>query len=248
AFWHGTAPIPRWRMRTRSRLSYRSTLKTAVPVKAGIHPSTTRAPEKWVPAFAGTPESGLRVYHDIVQRFAADEAVEIGGEVAPAPVGGALGKPRAVRRHQHVRQLVEREARRAAVGVLRAPVLPPHIEHGAADPVAAQRIVKRLFVNDRRAANIDQEGGRLHQRQPASIDQPSGFRPEAGGDQQHVALRQHAVELGERINLRRIALILDRAAIGGDDLAAEGDRALRDLAADPAIPDDADCFAKQLAV
>src|SRR5947207_6066405 len=61
-------------MRTRSRLSYRSTLKTAVPVKAGIHPSTTRAPEKWVPAFAGTPESGLRVYHDIVQRFAADEA------------------------------------------------------------------------------------------------------------------------------------------------------------------------------
>src|SRR5437763_10621804 len=84
-------------------------------------------------------------HHHIVQIFAADEAIEIGGEVTPAPVGRTLGKPRAMRRHQHVRQFVKRKARRAVVGMLRAPMLPPHIERGAADPVAAQRVIKRLF-------------------------------------------------------------------------------------------------------
>src|SRR3984893_7014658 len=154
-------------MRTRCRRSYCSTLKTAVPAKAGIHPSTARDPEKSVPAFAGTPECELSAHHDIVQIFAADEAVEIGGEIAPAPIGSTLGKPGAMRRHQDVRQLVEWELRWAAVGIFRAPVLPPHIERGAADPVAAQGTVKRLFVDDRRTADIDQQGGRLHQRPPA---------------------------------------------------------------------------------
>src|ERR1700676_4428501 len=102
-------------MRTRCRRSYCSTLWTK-----------PRDPEKWVPAFAGTPECELGAHHDIVQIFAAHEAVEIGGEIAPAPVGGALGKPRAMRRHQHIRQLVEWELRWAPVGIFRAPVLPPH--------------------------------------------------------------------------------------------------------------------------
>src|SRR5438045_4780398 len=51
-------------------------------------------------------------HHHIVQIFAADEAIEIGGEVTPAPVGRTLGKPRAMRRHQHVRQFVKRKADR----------------------------------------------------------------------------------------------------------------------------------------
>src|SRR5439155_16195898 len=135
-----------------------------------------------------------------------------------------------------------------AVGMFRRPMLPPDIERGAADPVAAQRVIKRLLVNDRRAANIDQQRRRLHQRQSAGIDQPSGFRPEAGSNEEHIALRQHPVEFGERIYLRSVALVGNRAAVGRDDLAAEADRAPRNLAADPAIADDPDGFAEYLAV
>src|SRR5947207_729700 len=100
------------------------------------------------PGFRRDAGMWLYAHHDVVQVFAADEAVEIGGEVTPAPVGGALGEPGAMRRHQHIRQLVKREPRRATVGMFRAPVLPPHIERGAAELIAAQGAVERLFVDD----------------------------------------------------------------------------------------------------
>jgi hypothetical protein len=43
------------------------------------------------------------------------EAVEIGGHHAPAPVGGCLGAARTMWRDQHIRQFVERPARRSAL-------------------------------------------------------------------------------------------------------------------------------------
>ena len=74
--------------------------------------------------------SGLK--HDVFERFATREAVEIAGHHAPAPVGCRLGAARTVRRDQHVGQFVERAARWPPVRLLRGGVLPPHIERGAA--------------------------------------------------------------------------------------------------------------------
>src|SRR5271169_7250107 len=151
-------------------------------------------------------------------------------------------------RHQHVRKLMKREPRRAAVGVFRGPVLPPNVEGSTAYLIAAQGMVKGLFLNDRRAADIDQQCGGLHQRQAMGIDQPSGLRPEAGSNQNHIPSRQHTIELAQRINLGSVALVGYWAAIGGDHCAAEAERALCYLAADPAIADDPDGFPEYLAV
>src|SRR3954462_14412595 len=102
--------------------------------------------------------------NDIRQPLAASEAVEIGGEVAPAAVGGALSKPQAMRRHQHVRQFVKRKPRRAPVGMLGAPMLPPDIKRRTSEAIAAQGGVKRLLVHDCSTADIDQQCSRFHQR------------------------------------------------------------------------------------
>src|SRR4051812_45238814 len=81
-------------------------------------------------AMSSVIETPSSPQHDIMQRLAAQIAVEIGGEVAPAAVGGAFGKARTVRRDQHVRQFVKRQARSAAFRVVGAPMLPPDIERG----------------------------------------------------------------------------------------------------------------------
>src|SRR5712671_4204953 len=130
--------------------------------------------------------------------------------------------------------------------MLRAPVMPPDIERGAAEPIAAQSLVERRLVHDRRAADVDQERGRLHQRQPTGVDQPLGLRPEAGRYEQRIALRQHAVEFGERVNLRCMAPVGNRAAVGGYDCAAEAGSAFCGLPADPSVTDDPDGFAEYL--
>src|SRR6266496_726812 len=127
-------------------------------------------------------------------------------------------------------------------------MVPPDIERGAAEPIGAQCLIERLLVDDRRAADVDQERGRLHQRQSPGVEQPLGLRPEPGRDQQRIASRQHAVELGEWINLRGVALVGDRAAIGGDNLAAEASGTFGDLSADPSVTDDADRLAEHLAM
>src|SRR3954470_19629527 len=79
-------------------------------------------------AMSSVIETSSGPHYDILQLFAPQIAGEIGGEVAPAAVGGALGEPRAVRRYQRIRQFMERQARAAALRVVRAPMLPPDIE------------------------------------------------------------------------------------------------------------------------
>ena len=54
-----------------------------------------------------------------------------------------------------------------------------------------------------------------------------------------VAFRQHPVELGEREDALDPGFGVARAAVGGEDAAAERRRAPRHLAPDPAKPDDA---------
>ena len=45
------------------------------------------------------------------------------------------------------------------------------VQAGAEDPALAQRLVQRLAVDDRATGGVDQDGGRLHQRQLAAADE-----------------------------------------------------------------------------
>ena len=104
--------------------------------------------------------SGLK--HDVFERFAAGEAVEIGGHHAPAPVGGRAAGARTVRRDQHVGQFMERASRRPPLPLGLGGVLPPHIERGAAEAVILERGVERILVDDRRPRDVDQQRAGLH--------------------------------------------------------------------------------------
>ncbi len=54
--WHASArPTPKKPCATRWRRNESNRVSTGVPAKAGTHPSTARASDKWIPAFAGTP-------------------------------------------------------------------------------------------------------------------------------------------------------------------------------------------------
>jgi hypothetical protein len=88
--------------------------------------------------------SGLK--HDVFERFAAREAVEIGGHHTPAAVGGRAAGARTMRRHQHVGQFVERAARRPPLRLGLGGVLPPYIERGAAKVTVLKRGVKRILT------------------------------------------------------------------------------------------------------
>src|SRR3954469_15220338 len=104
-------------------------------------------------AMSSVIETSSGLQHDIMQLLAAQIAVEIGGEIAPAAVGGAFGEARTVWRDQRVRQFVKRQARAAALRVIGAPMLPPDIERGAAEALIAQCLVERFFIHDRGAAD-----------------------------------------------------------------------------------------------
>ena len=90
----------------------------------------------------------------------------------------------------HVRQFVERQARAAALRV--GPRLGYcHQTSSAAPPIAlvAQRLVERLLVDDRGAADIDQERASASSApEPARVDQPARLRPEPGRDHARVTL------------------------------------------------------------
>src|SRR5262249_44906333 len=88
----------------------------------------------------------------------------------------------------------------------------------------------------------------LHQREAPGVDQPFGLGTERGADDDDVAFRQHAVELGERIDARDAIAELAGAAVGGDYAAAEHRCTPRHLAADPAEPDNSHGLVADLAV
>ncbi len=139
-------------------------------------------------------------------------------------------------------------ARRPALRLGRARVLPPDIERRSADGAVAQRGVNSVLVEDRAASNVDEEGRALHQRETPPIDQPLGLRAERGAQHDGIAFRQHLVERGEGVDALDAIAGRTRAAVGGDDAAAERRRAPRHLASDPAKPDDADRLAEDLAM
>ena len=73
-------------------------------------------------------------------------------------------------------------------------------------------------------------------------------RPQPARDENRVAQRQHAIEFGQGEDGFRRRGIGDRAAVGGEDAAFEASGALRHLAPDPAVADDADRAAQRFAV
>ena len=52
-------------------------------------------------------------------------------------------------------------------------LLGDHIERRAGDPLSAQRVDERGFIDERAARSVDQKGRRLHQRQSVRIDEIS---------------------------------------------------------------------------
>src|SRR5215831_14544238 len=80
----------------------------------------------------GLGRVGVHMTDNVFEFFASCEAVEIGGDRAPPPVGGRFGAARTVRRDKHVREFVERAARWPPVRLGRGGILPPDIECGAA--------------------------------------------------------------------------------------------------------------------
>src|SRR6516165_1303473 len=99
---------------------------------------------------------------------AADKAVDVSGNIARATLDGSIGAWRAVRRHDHIRELMERVARGARRRIVRARIAPPGVERRSADDPIAQGAVKGLLVGDRAARQIDQKGAGLHRGKPAA--------------------------------------------------------------------------------
>jgi len=145
-----------------------------------------------------------------------------------------------MRRHQHVGQFMERAPRWPPLRLGLGGILPPYIKRGAAQVTVLKRGVKRILIDDRRPRDIDQQRPRLHQGKPAGIDQSCRLRRKRASDQDGVAQRQHAIEVGQRENGFGRRGIGHRAAVGSKDAAFKSRRAFGHLAPDPAVADDAD--------
>src|SRR4029077_9655099 len=110
-------------------------------------------------------------HDDVFKRLAADKAVDVSGNIARATLDGSIGPWRAVRRHDHVRQFMERVAGGARRRIVSARIAPPGVERRSADDPIAQGAVKYLLLGDRAARQIDQEGAGLHRGKPAAVNQ-----------------------------------------------------------------------------
>jgi hypothetical protein len=101
-----------------------------------------------------------------------------------------------VRGDQHVGQFMERAPGRSPLRLGLGGVLPPDIERGAAEVIVFKRGVEGILIDDARPRDIDQQCARPHQGKPAGVDQSCRFRRKGARDQDRVAQRQHAIEVG----------------------------------------------------
>ena len=109
-----------------------------------------------------------------------------------------------------------------------------HVEPGREQPAGVQRVGERLLVDHRAARGVHEHRGRLHEREPARVDEVPG-RVAAGHVQRHdVGRGEQLVEVGDVAGL---------AGVGArvvQHLHPEAGRAARDRAADAAVADDAE--------
>ena len=75
--------------------------------------------------------SGCR--DDVFKRLATYKAVDVSGNIARAPLNGSIGPWRAVRRHDHVRQFMERVVGGARRRIASARIPPPGVQRRSAD-------------------------------------------------------------------------------------------------------------------
>ena len=114
-----------------------------------------------------------------------------------------------------------------------------HVEPGARDPTLGQRLDERALVDEAAARGVDQEGGRLHQRQTLAVDELVGLGAVRRMDRDEIRLAEHIFELDQLDPFRRgIGRIGDR--IVGQHAHLEAPAAPRERPADPAEPDDSD--------
>ena len=114
------------------------------------------------------------------------------------------------------------------------------VERRPRQPPALEGRGERAAVDDRAARGVDQDRGRFHQRQRASVDEVTRLGGRRAVDGHVVGLRQqllerhqaHAVEIGARLR--------DIGVAGEDARGAETADAHREGTADVAETDDAD--------
>jgi len=91
-----------------------------------------------------------------------------------------------MRRHQHVRQFVERAARRPPLRLGSGGTLPPHVERGAAEVAVLERGVERVLVHYARPRDVDRQRARLRQGEAVGVDQSSRLQRQRAGDDDRV--------------------------------------------------------------
>ena len=138
-----------------------------------------------------------------------------------------------MRRPDDVRELEQSFARGQRLRV-------EDVETCAGDASLAQRLDERVLIDDRAARDVDEEGGRLHQPQPARVEQAARLVGQRAGDDDDVGVREQRLEgnvphpvLGHRRPLRDENVHLPRR------------QQAHDLASDPAVADHAERPARE---
>ncbi len=134
---------------------------------------------------------------------ATPEVLDVGGQLVEAALARLTRRPRDVRCHDQVRDI----AREQRVAVHRRFLL-QHVDGGAAEAPAAQRIGQRYRVDQRPARGVDQHRVRLHSCESLRADQALGRGRERAVQAQHVDHRQQLVQ----VHAARLSLATGRFA------------------------------------
>ena len=118
-------------------------------------------------------------------------------------------------------------------------LLAEHVDRGAGDHAALDRLVQRLLVHERAARGVDEVGARLHARELLAADQPARLLVQRGVQRHEVGLLQQRLERDQLDADRGGALAGDERVVG-DDAHLEGARTLGHARADAPEADDAE--------
>mmetsp|Transcript_23407 Transcript_23407/g.75484 ORF Transcript_23407/g.75484 Transcript_23407/m.75484 type:complete len:290 (-) Transcript_23407:301-1170(-) len=154
-----------------------------------------------------------------------------------------VGELAAVRRHDHVRELVEgaADARRPAALVaeplaLEHRVVVPHVEPGAAELAVPQRGVERRLLHHAAAADVDEQRAHREQRELPRADQRLGVGGAGQADDEDKGAAQQRVQVGRRVDGGDAVEVRPRgAAAAGEHVHAEPLQRLCDSAAHRAV-------------
>jgi hypothetical protein len=133
---------------------------------------------------------------DVFKRLAADKAVDVSGNITRATLNGSIGPWRAVRRHNHVRQLMERVSGGARRRIAGARIAPPGVERRSADDPISQGAVKCFLAAIGPRARLIKKAPRLiaASRRPSISPVVSGVRAQLSTTMSHsLSIRSSSV-------------------------------------------------------